>query len=438
MINFEKFQNEFSLLEESSVDNKFLIAVSGGADSMVLLSLMRDFFSQKRCSAISVAHINYHLRGEDSNLDQKLVTDFCQEYDIPHFVYEVSCVDNKPNEGSIQLWARDLRYAFFREVMQNNNIDYLLTAHHRDDQLETFLINLSRGAGLAGLCGIPKYKNSIFRPMLGFTKQEIYQYAHENKIPFREDKSNKKNDYLRNKIRNTISPLLKDLSPHFLDNFQKSIDYINDCKSFINSELKFFFERNSEMKDNFVFIDKNALKKQNTYLIYEILKTFSFENSTEIDKILHAEVGNIFHSKEYQLLVDRQKYIISKKEHYSQEKNQDNIPLTIEKSSVENNTIILEGYHLQEAKIWFLDGDKINFPLKLRPKKEGEYFFPTGMQGKKKVSKFIKDEKISLLEKNKNIVLEDAIGTILGIVPFRQDRRKMGRDSINQFKIIIK
>ena len=192
------------------------------------------------------------------------------------------------------------------------------------------------------------------------------------------------------------------------------------------------------MKDNFVFIDKNALKKQNTYLIYEILKTFSFENSTEIDKILHAEVGNIFHSKEYQLLVDRQKYIISKKEHYSQEKNQDNIPLTIEKSSVENNTIILEGYHLQEAKIWFLDGDKINFPLKLRPKKEGEYFFPTGMQGKKKVSKFIKDEKISLLEKNKNIVLEDAIGTILGIVPFRQDRRKMGRDSINQFKIIIK
>ena len=168
------------------------------------------------------------------------------------------------------------------------------------------------------------------------------------------------------------------------------------------------------------------------------MKTFSFENSTEIDKILHAEVGNIFHSKEYQLLVDRQKYIISKKEHYLQEKNQDNIPLTIEKSSVENNTIILEGYHLQEAKIWFLDGDKINFPLKLRPKKEGEYFFPTGMQGKKKVSKFIKDEKISLLEKNKNIVLEDAIGTILGIVPFRQDRRKMGRDSINQFKIIIK
>ena len=162
MINFEKFQNEFSLLEESSVDKKFLIAVSGGADSMVLLSLMRDFFSQKRCSAISVAHINYHLRGEDSNLDQKLVTDFCQEYDIPHFVYEVSCVDNKPNEGSIQLWARDLRYAFFREVIQNNNIDYLLTAHHRDDQLETFLINLSRGAGLAGLCGIPKYKNSIF------------------------------------------------------------------------------------------------------------------------------------------------------------------------------------------------------------------------------------------------------------------------------------
>ena len=221
-------------------------------------------------------------------------------------------------------------------------------------------------------------------------------------------------------------------------NFQKSIDYINDCKLFINSELKFFFEENLEMKDDFVFIDKNALKKQNTYLIYEILKTFSFENSTEIDKILHAEVGNIFHSKEYQLLVDRQKYIISKKEHYSQKKNQDNIPLTIEKSSVENNTIILEGYHLQEAKIWFLDGDKINFPLKLRPKKEGEYFFPIGMQGKKKVSKFIKDEKISLLEKNKNIILEDAIGTILGIVPFRQDRRKMGRDSINQFKIIIK
>lgn len=213
MLSQENFNENLQALIGEEKSPSFLLAVSGGVDSMVLLYLISNFKSQISNSFV-VAHINYKLRGKDSDLDQKLVEEFCENHQIKLHIYQVSEKDQKPENASIQLWARELRYRFFREIQERENLKYLITAHHLNDQLETFFINLSRGSGITGLSGIPTNENQILRPLLPFSKEEIYAFAKENDIPFREDISNAKNDYLRNKIRNTIIPHFLDLTPH--------------------------------------------------------------------------------------------------------------------------------------------------------------------------------------------------------------------------------
>ena len=216
MLNLDHFKNQLKNIVDSPENRSYLLAVSGGADSMVLAHCFKDLDVR-----FQVAHINYKLRGEDSDLDQKTVEDFCEKNDIKFHLYKVSEKDQKP-ENSIQLWARELRYQFFRKVQKEENLEFLVTAHHLNDQLETFIINLSKAAGINGLSGIPANDNHILRPLLNFTKGEIYEFAEENNIEYREDLSNKKNDYLRNKIRNEIIPKLLETNDHFLENFKKS------------------------------------------------------------------------------------------------------------------------------------------------------------------------------------------------------------------------
>lgn len=287
----------------------FLLAVSGGADSMALLELFRRLNSR-----IFVAHINYKLRGEASDLDQKLVEDYCKKHQIPYFIYEVSQQDQKPQQGSIQLWARELRYQFFHHIMTEKNIDYLSTAHHLNDQLETFLINLSRASGLAGLSGIPANENGILRPLLDFTKEDIYTFVKENNVPFREDASNQKNDYLRNKIRNIIVPELMKINPHFLQNFSKSLEIIQQNKNFVQEKVDNFLEENSSKQGDFLVINKKKLAEESDLIKFEILKKFSFENPIEIKKIFVAEKGKMFFSRNFCLKIEREHLLVSLKE----------------------------------------------------------------------------------------------------------------------------
>ncbi|WP_228453084.1 tRNA lysidine(34) synthetase TilS [Chryseobacterium sp. CH1] len=193
MLEKSNFRKQLENLIYQPENHTFLLAVSGGADSMVLAFLFRDLRDEKQYSEYSfqIAHINYKLRGEDSDRDQKVVQNFCEKNHIRFHLYEVSEKDKKP-ENSIQLWARELRYAFFKEIQEKENLKFLVTAHHLNDQLETFIINLSKAAGINGLSGIPANDNFILRPLLEFSKQEIYQFAEENNIEFREDLSNKK------------------------------------------------------------------------------------------------------------------------------------------------------------------------------------------------------------------------------------------------------
>ncbi|WP_313100220.1 tRNA lysidine(34) synthetase TilS [Epilithonimonas sp.] len=409
----------------------YLLAVSGGVDSMVLADLF-----QVSGFNFHIAHINYHLRNEDSNLDQKLVFDFCDKHNIPFHLYEVSEEDEQP-ENSIQNWARELRYRYFREIQEKENLDYLVTAHHLNDQLETFIINLSKASGIRGLSGIPQNENGILRPLLGFSKDEIYDFAKENQIDFREDQSNQKTDYLRNKIRHNIVPELEKINSDFLNNFSKSINYINQAKDFINQSVDDkikILKINSD--ENQIIINKEKFSQESELIRYEILKRFGFNDENEMQKVLTAQTGSSFFNSEFQLIINRNELIFENKLEVRND-NLEEILLEI----IDNEIIIPQNIknEIQEFGncFWKVDKQKVQLPLKLRRKQEGDLFFPIGMIGKKKISKFFKDEKLSILAKQKIWLLCDADERILGVLPFRQDGRFSSEKSYDYFEVRI-
>ncbi|WP_159479289.1 tRNA lysidine(34) synthetase TilS [Chryseobacterium sp. 18068] len=420
MLTQSAFEKQFQNLTQLSGNPTYLLAVSGGADSMVLGYL----FNELRNSGLEfqVAHINYKLRGEDSDSDQKVVEDFCKKHNIKFHLYQVLEKDEKP-ENSIQLWARKLRYQFFRKIQKKENLDFLVTAHHLNDQLETFIINLSKASGINGLSGIPANENNILRPLLNFSKDEIYQFAKENDIIFREDLSNKKSDYLRNKIRNEIVPKLSETNDQFLENFRKSISFLNQTKDFVHDQIEIIEKNLSVFNKEHKILSKEKLAQQSDFVKFEILKKYGFKRTEEIQKIFSAENGSSFFSEDYHLTVDREGLILKLK-NLSREINPEIILLKNFDFHQDQVTINIKSY-IPDGNCfnWVFDTDKLQFPLSLRKQKDGDAFYPSGFTGKKKVSKFFRDEKLSVLTKEKIWVLCDAEDQILGIVPLRQDRR---------------
>lgn len=415
------FKNQLQNLVVSPENHTYLLAVSGGADSMVLASLFYDLRYK-----FEIAHINYKLRGEDSDLDQKVVEDFCRKNHIKFHLYEVSEKDLQP-ENSIQLWARKLRYHFFRQIQQKQNLEFLVTAHHLNDQLETFIINLSKASGINGLSGIPASENKILRPLLPFSKKEIYEFAKNNIVEFREDLSNKKSDYLRNKIRNEIVPKLLDTNDHFLENFNNSISYLNQAKNFVQEEIQNIENNISTFNLDGKILSKEKLNQENSFVKFEILKKYGFNHEEEIKKIFTAKTGSSFFSKDYQLIINKNDLFLKKKnddieitqeilliENFDFSKNQININL---------EDTIQEIGEINRDFEWSFDAEKLNLPLKLRKQQDGDLFYPSGFSGKKKVSKFFRDEKLSILAKQKIWILADCNNSVLGIIPLRQDRR---------------
>ncbi|MCA6069311.1 tRNA lysidine(34) synthetase TilS [Chryseobacterium sp. RG1] len=420
-------------------NHTYLLAVSGGVDSMVLAYLFNQIPDLN--GKFQIAHINYHLRNEDSNLDQKLVSDFCKKNDIKFHLYEVSEKDQQP-ENSIQLWARELRYNFFKKVQQQENLEFLVTAHHLNDQLETFIINLSKAAGINGLSGIPSNENNILRPLLHFTKEEIYEFAKENSIDYREDLSNKKSDYLRNKIRLEITPQLLETNDHFLENFRKSISYLNQTKDFVKEQIKKIEDELTTFNHDSKIISKDRLEQQSDFVQFEILKKYGFDHE-EIPKIFKAENGSYFFSKDYQLLINYDQLVINLKSEINNINNEDEI-LLVEKFDATEDQIVIDLKNtienieeINKRFEWDFNAEKLKFPLRLRRQHNGDEFFPSGFSGKKKVSKFFRDEKLSILARQKIWVLVDRENSILGIIPFRQDRRNAKDENTNKILKII-
>ncbi|MGG5210713.1 tRNA lysidine(34) synthetase TilS [Chryseobacterium sp. MIQD13] len=415
------FKNQLENLVRNPENHGYLLAVSGGADSMVLASLFQDLGL-----TFQVAHINYKLRGEDSDLDQKTVQVFCEKNHIQFHLYEVSEKDKKP-ENSIQLWARELRYRFFRKIQEEEKLEFLVTAHHLNDQLETFIINLSKASGINGLSGIPADRNNTIRPLLNFSKKEIYDYAEENGIDFREDLSNKKNDYLRNKIRNEIVPRLLETNEHFLENFKKSTSYLNQTKDFIEKQIEEIENKITLFNSDHKILSKGKLGLESAFVQFEILKKYGFDREEEIPKIFTAENGSSFFSKDYQLMIGRDELIFIHKNGKKESRNEilliENFDFAENQISIslENTIENIDG--INNSFEWNFDASKLQFPLRLRKLQDGDEFYPSGFSGKKKVSKFFRDEKLSILARPKIWILCDDNNSVLGIIPLRQDRR---------------
>lgn len=411
-------QDELPFLKEK----RLLIAVSGGIDSMVLLHLLHQLKY-----AIEVAHCNFQLRGAESDGDESFVRKVCNELKVP---FHLQQFDTKKiaesSKQSIQLTARKLRYDWFYEVLEKEQCDYILTAHHLDDSLETFFINLSRGTGLEGLTGIPMQNDKIIRPLLGFPRNALMDYAEKNAIQWREDSSNASDKYLRNKLRHDVIPILKELNPNFLESFLKTQNYLKEAQSIVTDGKNLVYkEVVSEQTDGSLSIDIELLVKHSNYAayLYQWLKEYGFTAWNDIADLVYAQSGKQVFSATHILLKDRDRLILSSikeslhKEVFAIEKNssQVNIPLKFEFCN-------LSDISDSDSNSIFVDEDLLQFPLQLRKWEEGDVFHPLGMQGTKKVSKYFKDEKLSLIDKsNKWLLCSD--NQIIWIVGMRQDNR---------------
>ena len=419
---FKKFQ---SLLSENFLflkDKKLLLATSGGIDSMVMVNLF-----QKLHYNIAIAHCNFQLRNVESFEDEKFVVDFAYKHNIPIYTtkFDTQAFAND-YKLSIQLAARELRYHWFEELLEEENYDYILTAHHADDNLETFLINLGRGTGLEGLIGIPEQNDQIIRPLLNFSRTDIEVYAQENEIEWCEDSSNASDKYLRNKIRHDLVPLFKALNPNFLSSFQKTQSYLQASKVMADDAAIMVYQQVASEHQDEIHFDLKKLKQLPNYTsyLYQWLRVFGFTAWDDIYALSDGQSGKKVFSPEYRLLKNRHFLIVAPIDdedattEFTIKKNQHevNFPLKLSFCKVADIGNI-------SNSVIFVDEEKLQFPLTMRKWQIGDVFQPNGMQGQsKKLSKFFKDEKLSLIEKE-NTWLLCSDDKILWIVGFRQDER---------------
>jgi tRNA(Ile)-lysidine synthase len=403
-------------------DKKLLIAISGGLDSVVLTHL----FSALNYT-ISLAHCNFKLRETASDLDEKFVRNISQKT----YVFETEKYA-KESKTSTQIAARELRYTWFQEIIKKNNFDFVLTAHHADDNLETFLINLTRGSGLDGFTGIPEINGNIIRPLLPFSRAEIMEYAKENKIEWREDASNATTKYIRNKIRHQVVPVLKEINPSLLTSFQKTVDNLQESQQIIEDRIKDvslgIIEKDSS--DNLqitkINIDKlQQLSNPKAYL-YQFLKDYHFTAWNDVYHLLSAQSGKQVFSNTHRLLKNRKFLLLSRK---IEIKNQQPKEYFIQKHDLKiTHPIALTLEDVQQISTEnkntiYVDKALLKYPLIVRNWQIGDYLYPLGMQGKKKLSKYFKDEKFSLLEKEHTWLLCNADNQIIWVIHHRQDSR---------------
>ena len=400
-------KKEFSFLKES----KLLVCVSGGVDSMVLINLLNRLKYN-----VSIAHCNFNLRDDESDIDEDFVKNYAITNSIPFF--SKSFITRIPKH-SMQMAARNLRYKWFYSVLKVEELDYIITAHHLDDSLETFILNLSRASGIEGLAGIKQLNDIIVRPLLIFSKNEILNYAKTNNIKWREDSTNKKNDYQRNQIRNEIIPLLKKLHPNFLDQSKKTMTFLKESNLIIENYIQIIKNENFNLKDDEIFISKDFIKN-NSNLIFHLFKEYNFKYSDQILELCNSLSGKIIESNTHVLLSNRSNLVVKEKTNRIDQTFEVGIKGLL--SPIEMNIEVGEFKTKFNKKSIYLSKKEIDFPLYLRKWKKGDVFFPFGMKGKKTVSKYYKDEKMSFFDKQNQWLLCNN-DEIVWVVGKRPDRR---------------
>jgi tRNA(Ile)-lysidine synthase len=412
MIN--KIQNYINTKKLFSKDNYLLLAISGGADSVFLF-----FILQKLGYTIELAHCNFNLRGNESDEDERFVKDLGEKFGVKYHIKSFATkVYAKKQNVSLQMAARNLRYKWFEELLEYRNLDYVITAHHKDDNIETFFINLVRGTGVNGLCGIRSKNKSVIRPLLEISRKEIECYLIQHKIRYRTDSSNSEIKYLRNQIRHQLIPLLEEMNPNIKQTIIDEISVLNGVSKVFQQQVDVIRHRVLIERDGIYKINISELMKLEIpeIFLFEILKPFGFYKVDQIIKAICSQSGKQFFSDTFQLIIDREEIIISmlENEHDDVEIIEGETEIT---HPLNMEFIISDDFSLDNnPNIAILDFEKLSFPLRLRKWKYGDKFRPLGMRNFKKLSNFFIDEKYSLLDKQKQWILcsGDAIVWIVG------------------------
>lgn len=401
--------------------NHVVVAVSGGMDSMVLLDLLSS-----TSLSLSVAHANFQLRADEADADETFVQNFCSHRKIPFYTRRFDTLDYvNTHKCSVQMAARALRYEWFADLLEELKLDYIALGHHLDDALETFFINWMRGTGLKGLLGIPACGKSFLRPLLPFTRAQLFEYAQARNLRWREDSSNQENKYLRNAIRHRIVPLLSDLSPDLHKNFSTTLlnltgDYILSEQA-VQSALKevTLSKKKTPLRWE---IDLFKLRKLNPLKPYffRLFSPYGFTNWLDLERLLYAQSGKQLFSRAYRIINDRNRWLLIQKSFDNKRTYEIHVPKTIKAPLPLSFTI---SSSRDKTALISVDFGKIRSPLRLRTWRSGDYFYPLGMRQKKKLSKFFKDEKFSLVEKEEAWLLVNADGAIIWIVNHRLDDR---------------
>ncbi|MBS1505732.1 MAG: tRNA lysidine(34) synthetase TilS, partial [Bacteroidetes bacterium] len=405
--------------------DKLLLAISGGLDSMVMLHLFQQCGFQ-----FAVAHVNFQLRGEESEGDEQFLKEVCQKNSIEFFSQKVDTQAHADQTGeSIQMAARTLRYNWFQALANEHHFDYITTAHHANDSLETMLLNLVRGSGLEGLDGITAKNGKIIRPLLFASRETIEKYAKENAIVWREDRSNASDDYQRNFLRHQVVPLLKKLNPSLENSFRESANKISGGVALLHFGIDQWKQKFEVRVNGLIRWKKEGITRFENPggVLWNLAKTYGF-NADQCEQAVQVigETGKRFLSGSHELIIDRSELIL-----LPVQTDSGNVVIEATDTHVErgdNQLKILvtkNSGHGRDPLIAELDRDKITFPITWRSWKAGDAFHPLGMSHHKKVSDFLVDEKVSLADKKNVSVLESA-GEIIWIVGYRID---------DQFKI---
>ena len=402
----------------------YLVALSGGADSVALLLILKDLGYR-----IEAAHCNFHLRGEESNRDEDFVKNLCEEKAIPlHLIHFDTKEYAALHQVSIEMAARELRYGYFRQLRQDIGAEKVCVAHHRDDAVETLLMNLMRGSGVHGLTGIRSNFGEIVRPLLVVSRQEIEDYLYSIGQCFVTDSTNLVDDVMRNKIRLNVLPLLEQINPSVAENIGKTARFMQETEKVVEAAIKHqqedLIEHNAQ-KETVAITQLRRLPSPELFL-YEWLAKKGF-NTTQVEQLaehLEGTSGRVFETPDYVLLIDR-----------------DQLVLAPRKAPIRSLRIPEEGrYRLDEGccidiknkenisisrsnDCITIDKAKVKFPLTVRPIENGDFFIPFGMTGRKLVSDYLTDLKCSLFEKQSQLVVTDREGQIIWLVGKRIDNR---------------
>lgn len=437
---FERYIEENELFTH---DDKLLLAVSGGVDSMVMMAL-----AAAAGYRFGVAHCNFQLRGDESEEDERLVERETRRYGAEFYNKRFDTVGEMERTGeSMEMAARRIRYAWFRELCDEHGYTAIAIAHHSNDSIETFFINMLRGTGLRGLTGITTQVGRVVRPMMFATRKDIHDYAIAHHIPFREDSSNRSTKYLRNKVRIGLVPMLKEINPQFTTIMRRNIARLNQAQDFITSAINIVKGEALEHSGDIHTLRVGQIRPTlpRNYVIYEILSSeYGFKGDV-VDALCHAidndATGRRFYSREWVAVVDRGDIVIA---HIMDD---DSCETLVERGTVRSyaggSVLYYEYCNIdfidnldQGENVALLDADKLKFPLTVRRWREGDWFVPFGMSGRKKLSDYLIDKKVSVAEKSRQFVLTSGDDIVWVIGRRLDDRYAITRKTENVLRVV--